>query len=248
MLGASSRTVDINGIKVVWPLDALSTRYLFVKKNLSHEPEYFKSVIRHAATCGEVLVVGSHFGEFDVPILMEQKSIRRLFSIEANPNTARILERIVDLNGLRGRMIVRNVAVAERNAQIRIKLVDNGTALVQKVYAATGDHSAVVEQTTLEEFCARETVSPAMIKLDIEGYELLAIRGARRLISKYRPIICAEVHPQQLDELGFTPRQFECELESLGYRQAEYYPHGTHDNQRPYNAIYTHLARAAARA
>jgi FkbM family methyltransferase len=43
---------------------------------------------------------------------------------------------------------------------------------------------------------------PTLAKIDIEGFELEALKGANRLLSSGRPKLLIEIHPQQLAMSG----------------------------------------------
>ena len=60
-------------------------------------------------------------------------------------------------------------------------------------------------------------LSPALIKLDVEGHEVRALRGARLTILRCRPIMVIEVHQHGLAAAGFTIRDLWQELLWLEY-------------------------------
>lgn len=56
------------------------------------------------------------------------------------------------------------------------------------------------------------------IKIDVEGAEPRVIAGGRKLISACRPIILAELYPQQLNDVsGVSVRRFIAQMSELGY-------------------------------
>lgn len=79
--------------------------------------------------------------------------------------------------------------------------------------AATGN--VPIRLTTLDRFA----LSPALIKLDVEGHEVRALRGARETILRSKPVLVVEVNKHQLEPAGFSIRQLWEELAGLGYRQ-----------------------------
>ena len=60
-------------------------------------------------------------------------------------------------------------------------------------------------------------LSPALIKWDIEGHEVRALRGARGTIMRCRPIMVIEVNAGGLRLAGSTIRDLQEELRWLGY-------------------------------
>jgi hypothetical protein len=67
---------------------------------------------------------------------------------------------------------------------------------------------AIVEATGLE---------PTFIKLDVEGGELAALRGAEATVKRLRPTLVVEVSDAQLLELGDSARKLDRWLVDHGY-------------------------------
>ena len=63
----------------------------------------------------------------------------------------------------------------------------------------------MVKTVTLDEELA-ELSRLDFLKIDIEGADLLALRGATRLISKFQPIIVLELDEPQAQLFGYVPR------------------------------------------
>ncbi len=59
--------------------------------------------------------------------------------------------------------------------------------------------------------------APRLIVMDIEGSEMLALQGARRLIAECRPFFIFEVNPALLRKRGLSPGAFVEFFESLDY-------------------------------
>lgn len=67
----------------------------------------------------------------------------------------------------------------------------------------------------------------SFFKLDIEGCEPEALRGARRMIMHHRPVIWTEINPIALERQGHSVQELRSLLEDeLRYRVAEFYPEG----------------------
>ena len=51
----------------------------------------------------------------------------------------------------------------------------------------------------------RELSRLDLIKLDIEGYELVALRGLERSVARHRPTLVVEFNPRCLERQGHEP-------------------------------------------
>ena len=59
------------------------------------------------------------------------------------------------------------------------------------------------------------------IKLDLEGYELFALKGATETIKKYRPVLALEVSPNHMSRFDITPNELYEYLDSIDYGVVE---------------------------
>jgi hypothetical protein len=71
-----------------------------------------------------------------------------------------------------------------------------------------------VPALTIDDFCAGAGLAPDLIKIDIEGAELGALRGARRTIAARGGALAlfVELHPATWPSLGVTRADLEGEL------------------------------------
>ena len=77
----------------------------------------------------------------------------------------------------------------------------------------------VVETTTIDQLALKKL---DFIKLDIEGYEPLAIKGGLKTISRCLPIITMEVWSDHLGSLDPNrPREVFPDLFNMGYRNGQ---------------------------
>src|ERR1051325_7247595 len=109
------------------------------------------------------------------------------------------------------RVVLVSAALSDKvcNGQLihAIKSNNGGGAYLKMLERIPAGHQAIeVPVLTLDSYGVKRPV--AFIKIDIEGNELLAFRGARNLLIEDRPIILSELHPAQLMEVSHaTPAE-----------------------------------------
>jgi FkbM family methyltransferase len=174
-----------------------------------HEYAAFKASTRPGAT---VLDVGANVGSYTLLFARWIGESGHVHAFEPSAGSRAGLERHVALNGLSDRVTIRPEAISDRGG--RAPFIDAGThgdnRLVPDAAAATTE----VPATTIDEFCDATGVSPDVMKIDVEGAELAALRGARRTIASRGASVAifVEWHPAIWPSLGVTRAQIEDEL------------------------------------
>jgi FkbM family methyltransferase len=136
---------------------------------------------------------------------------------------AALLERSVAENNFNDRVVLERSAVSDKvgNGQLisAVQTVNSGGAyLREKEGQVPRNHEVnAVKLVALDSYPLRRPVH--FIKIDIEGAEILAFRGAKELLKEDRPVIMTELHPTQLTKVsGCTPAQFISEMETCKYK------------------------------
>lgn len=84
-----------------------------------------------------------------------------------------------------------------------------------------GDENAIASaefsSITLDDYVAGGNPPPTIIKLDVDGFELRVLRGARKCLSQNHPRLWVEVHPQFLSRQGSSADAVLNFLREAGY-------------------------------
>ena len=70
---------------------------------------------------------------------------------------------------------------------------------------------------SLDSYCEKSNLTPDLLKIDVEGYELEVLQGAKQILKKYSPKILLEIHLSYLDQRSIYPKKVLDILTSLGY-------------------------------
>ena len=140
----------------------------------------------------------------------------RVFAFEPSPHNLEILRANVRLNNAQN-IIVRPVAVGEQAGVVRISTHPNASVVPQGARRDTPGYEVPVVRLD-DEFPSGRV---DFIKIDVEGFEVPVLRGARRLLGQ-RPALALELHgcmyPRPINELeqlfGLLPLpQYEAEIQ-----------------------------------
>jgi FkbM family methyltransferase len=191
------------GLRCVLP-DGEEVRVLPEHRYLSWNPsEYaaFRSAVRPGIVA---LDVGANVGAYSLLLGQWTGPSGAVFAFEPAPAPFEGLVRHVHLNHLDD--VVRPVRLAIGEASSNARLLVAGTAGESRL-ATPGDPletTVTVPVVTIDEFCARERIEPGFIKIDVEGFELAALRGARETIRARRGALSlfVEMHPTLWPTLG----------------------------------------------
>jgi len=142
--------------------------------------------------------VGANVGAYVLQLAHWSAPGGKIVAFEPNKGAREVLARHIDWNGLSDRVQVVPVAIAaEPGEQTLYAEGANGMSrLVQPNNSlAETARREQVPVTTVDAFCAANNIRPDVLLIDIEGFEIEALRGASQTILQHRPIIVVEMHP-----------------------------------------------------
>lgn len=155
-----------------------------------HEPstiEFIQSV------GGNVIHAGAGFGDF-LPAL---KNCNRVFTFEPNPLMYQCTLQTIVLNNLNNVSLYKQ-ALGERNCKSSLKNIDeSGLEMGPRSEIGEGIR---IDMIKLDDFLVEKI---DLIHLDLEGYEFEALKGAKELIEKNKPIIVLEIDARAVDYNNF---------------------------------------------
>ncbi len=189
-----------------------------------------------------VLDIGANLGYFS---LLAARHVGRdgvVHAFEAASGARERLSRNITLNSLRN-VFVQPVAVLDRCADVTFSIAAEG-------------HSGISSLRSLKDRSAGQVTVPGisidsmlatlprirLVKLDIEGAEMLALRGMTELIERDRPFIILELTDDYLRDLGDTAEDVMQFFESVDYGVLEI----TFDRLRRIDSSPTHQCNVLA--
>ena len=152
--------------------------------------------------------IGANIGSYTV--LASGVVGARSWAVEPDPSTVERLARNVEVNGIDDKVVVYPFALGDREGDVAFTI---GLDTVNRVAAAGEPGTRMVRQRTLD--ALTEGVEPKMIKMDVEGYEEIVLKGAERTLGK------ASLQALQTEAIS---KDVEVTLGSVGFSRAFYDP------------------------
>lgn len=224
--------VETAGVSVVFSTeDAFSKtwffpRYAHGRLHEAHVTEHLVEQLRSSRCFADVGALVGYYTCLAAKLRPEAE----VHAFEMDADNVRLLERNVELNGF-DNVIAVEAAVADKAGTLRYAPRSGGGGVFKLASFGTQlDPSLLrdVATVSLDDHFAGGN-DPDLLKIDVEGAEMLVLRGMRRILDQARPRVFVEVHPNTIQGFGSRADDVLDLLESYGYRcrqvsQAPGYP------------------------
>ena len=159
--------------------------------------------------------IGACIGLFSIHAA---KRCKQVYAFEPDPEFREHLKRNVSINNLEN-LSVLPYAISDQTSTLTL-FTDGANGKSPSLENNNFQNSIDVEARTLSELVLQGALPyPTVIKMDIEGAEILALRGMEELLDKDSPrLIFLELHPVLLTHFGSSSTAVLSILEEAGYR------------------------------
>ncbi|GAA5133725.1 hypothetical protein GCM10023213_04040 [Prosthecobacter algae] len=184
------------------------------------EPVTEAFILSHVPEGGGFADIGANVGYFSLLVAAKRPG-SHVQAFEPNPPIASLLEESVALNGLTDRVTVNRLAVGNQAGVLPFRLHDTNTG--HSRLAADGSAGDIeVPVVVWDAWWAQKQPEPKIhcVKMDIEGAELLALRGMKAFFQRQKPALVVEAYDHQLREFGCTAAELKQFILDLGYQEA----------------------------
>lgn len=156
-----------------------------------------------ASSGGVIVDIGANEGLYAIA-MCNQNEYAEVYCIEANPHTARVLRRNIALNGYENRCHILTSAVWSQPKEmtlLALRTVSTSAALTdspaKSAWLGPLAERIPVQAKPLDTILAPHNLEIAIMKIDIEGSEAEAIKGARETLSRTKRLV-VEYHSPEL--------------------------------------------------
>jgi FkbM family methyltransferase len=181
---------------------------------LYYEREYddpiFRFLSERLPAYPRALDLGANIGIYTTFLALH---CRRVDAFEPEKQVLPRLRQNLSLNGI-GNVTVHEICVSDVTGEVRFVPPSPQNQGVGQI----GEGGVLVPSVTLDDFLAGSEQQPLFIKMDIEGGEWLAAKGAQQAFRSwnYPLAILIELHPGEIEKVGGTLPELRQLLEGAG--------------------------------
>jgi|SRR5437879_5421272 len=183
-----------------------------------YEPEL--TFLGRLLSPGKVFVdVGANFGIYTAMASKTVGEAGRVISFEPSARAFPVLRHNIAINGF-GNVLAFPMALTEKTGRARLyhHPAVGCDALAKDSTFDPDAYAQEIDTESLGNVLRRTSIKRVdVIKVDVQGAEELALRGANEVVVSMRPVIMFEFHPQGAVSLGLEPHGAWNLLQSLGY-------------------------------
>ncbi len=145
----------------------------------------------------------------------------RVHAFEPVPRLAERLRENFRFNGIEDRLVLNVAAVGAAAGDAVLYEADrpdDGSHSIIPGVPAASHRPHQVKVVTLDGYAAGNNCRPALIKVDVEGYEARVLDGATSLLGASRPFVVLETGDRLADQIGESAKSVLGRLEAMGYQ------------------------------
>ncbi len=182
----------------------------------TYEPE-LQTAAHELVEPGAVIYdVGANIGYVSLLLAKAAGEKGKIYAFEALPENVERWRTNMALNGMKDRLSLFAGAVTQNTGPVRFLVHSSGG--MGKAAGSAGRHDQYqseisVPGISLDEFVyGQGNTPPQVVKMDIEGGEVMALPGMRRVLAEARPLILMELHGPESSRAAWD------HLRSAGYQ------------------------------
>lgn len=203
---------NVDGKFILLENDAIARTLL---RGVRWEP-HFSVVVNEFVSPGDNVVdCGANFGYNSVILGKKITNSGVLISIEPQSLIYKQLISNLFLNGILNTKLVNSCIGEESNQLVRLQRVNYNQDNVNIGNTGIGGDGELCNVISLDDLC---DVKINFIKIDVQGYELFLLKGAKNIISRDKPDLFIEIEDHQLIRFGIHKKQIIDLLKDHGYK------------------------------
>ncbi|HSA05964.1 MAG TPA: FkbM family methyltransferase [Candidatus Gastranaerophilales bacterium] len=153
----------------------------------------------------DFLDCGAYIG--DTALLFCNYTNNKIYAFEPNQENHDVLKKTIKINDYENKIFPIKAGLGEKEEELELYGEVSAASVLREHVPLLFDkiNSEKIKITTIDKFVQDNNLNPGLIKMDIEGYELEAVKGALETIKKFKPLIIISVYHHPKDFFQIKP-------------------------------------------
>lgn len=215
--------VKVKNIPGEYEIDIRSDILKRIVLTNEYEPEIVELILNNLNPNKDVINIGANIGLYSNLTASKIIGPRKVLAIEPTPNAFNLLKKNTHRNNNENKTILFEGVATDKDEDVEMNII-----LGKEEYSSIGKlvHDSAIKDKfvqikvkgiTLDSLVKRYEVEPGIIIIDVEGSEMKVLKGAKKSLKKYKPIIISELDDNLLNEQNMNSKELILFLKSLNY-------------------------------
>ncbi|MDF1672247.1 MAG: FkbM family methyltransferase [Vicingaceae bacterium] len=209
------RQVSRNGINFSLDISDIMAWYIYFDfKEPAKEKLY--SLIKNSNT---VIDIGANIGETSLNFAKLVGDKGKIYSFEPDPINYKSLEYNLSLNNFKN-ISLNNLGLGNQAGTFKIHTYDNNNKGMNRIVSNNSEveNYREISVTTLNDYVKKQSINKIdVIKIDVEGFELNVLKGAKDVLKQFSPDLFIELDESNLIEQGSSAIELIALLSEFNY-------------------------------
>ena len=210
MVIEGSLVVNLSDFRGSFEIDYRSAILKMILKDKNYEKENVRIIEKYINPSKDAIDVGANVGLFTILLSKLVSQDNKVLAIEPSPLAIRYLNNNLKRNNVRNSVIIFEGVSTNIMGDYKLNVIPG-----MEEYSSLNDivhpdikgkcYSQIdVKGETIDNLVKIHNLNPGFIKVDTEGAEYLVLCGALKTISRYKPVIIAEVQDRLSSHFGWN--------------------------------------------
>ena len=197
-------------------ISPINRSLFFLNKYENHETRIIEKLVKAE---DYVFDIGANFGWYTILMSRLVGKLGKVFAFELVPSITEELNKNISLNHL-DNVTAENMGVGEHEGEGKYFYSENwGTGNLKPAMLGGALKEGRIKMTSLDKYVEKNNIKKvSFIKCDIDGAEVLFLRGARKILASEKPAIVIEAHERGQRAQGHSCQEIFTELQQFGYK------------------------------
>lgn len=219
--GDELRVRTKEGILMVWEPEDLGMPPNSLVNHGTYEPAESNYLLKAGSGAHVIFDIGANVGFYSLHWALRLAPGGSIHAFEPIPSTFSWLRRNVVLNKLEGVIRTNDFGLADAAKRISMfvpEFTGSGGASMKNLHPEEASDQVEVRFDTLDDYFSSNKLRRLdLLKADVEGAEILVLRGGLRTIEEHRPLIFLELLRKWSKPFGYHPNDVIRMLSQIGY-------------------------------